>query len=318
MGNDDRMELTQWVEERMATLASPAGWEPNTDRARARFHLRVARQRAAGRYCLAATAAACLVCAMLAWTPGGRALAQALWRRIAVGRVEVVKVDFDSLPDEAKSLSMQPIQRPGPAQPVADPAEAARHAGFVPRLPAPGHLPGDPHLSVLGPMSFGTALKLADLQLALHKAGVMDEAPPKEWDGAQLAVQIGPTVNAAWSNDVGLIQGLPAVLSMPAGFDLGAFARMVLRAVGMNREAAQRFGGRLAAAPSLLLGIPDRDGAVIREVHLHTGTATLIEDLDDHGRVERVSVLWSAPDRVYILTGAISADMAIATADSVN
>ena len=166
-------------------------------------------------------------------------------------------------------------------------------------------------------MSFGTVVKTADLELALQRAGVSDAVVREEWDGAQLAVHIGSTVMAEW-NGVTLMQLLPAVLSTPPGFDLGAFATSVLRAVGMNGETAQRFGRKLAAAPALLLGIAAQDAVTIREVNLHTGPATLIDEIGENGQVERVAVLWNVPDRVYILSGAISAELATTVADSIN
>jgi len=328
MENDNRTELSRWVEERIAAVAPPAEWEPDVDLARARFESRRsafgdahrgalgARRRAIRRYWLAGAAAAAMACAVLVWYPGARVRAQELWRRLTVGRIEVVRVDFDSLPDEAKSLRAQPIHRPGPAEVAADAAEAAQRAGFVPRLPSPGVLPGTPKLSVLGPMSFGTVIQAADLELALRKAGISDEAVPRQWDGAQLTVEIGSTVNAAW-DQVGIMQGLPPVLSTPMGFDVGAFATAVLRAAGMNRDAAQRFGRRLVSQPALLLGIATQDAVSVREVNLRTGPATLIEDLGDNGQVERVAILWSVPDRVYLLSGTLRADLAMAVANAI-
>jgi hypothetical protein len=317
MENGNRTELGQWVEQRAAVASPPPGWEPDVDLARARFHSRLSRRPAARRYWLARAAAASLICAVIVLVPGTRALAQQLWRWITVGRIQVVKVNFDNLPDEARSLSATAIARPGPPQVVADSGDAARRAGFVPRLPRPGVLSGAPRLSVLGPMLFGTVIRTADLELALKKAGVSNEVVPKQWDGAQLTVQIGSTVTAEW-NDISLMQGLPAALSLPSGFDLGAFTTLVLRAVGMNREEALRFGRQLAAAPALLFGIAGEDAVTIREVDLHTGPATLIEDIGDNGRIERVTVLWSVPDRVYMLSGAISADLATAVANSID
>jgi hypothetical protein len=317
MDNPDNSHLSQWVQGRAALLAPPADWEPDPRVARARLEARLRRRSALERYWLVGAVAALLLCAVLLVNPRTRALAQQLWQWIIVGRIEVVRVNFDSLPEDARSLQGQLVNQPGPPQVVHDTEEAAQRAGFAPRLPRPGILSGTPRLSVLDSMSFGTLLRAADLQLALQKAGVSDEAIPREWDGAQLTLQIGATVMAEW-HDVALIQGLPPVLSTPPGFDLGAFATAVLRAVGMNRETARRFGHRMITAPALLLGIGTEDEVAIREVGLDTGPATLIEDFGDNGRLERVTVLWSVPDRVYVLSGAFSADLATAVANSID
>ena len=85
----------------------------------------------------------------------------------------------------------------------------------------------------------------------------------------------------------------------------------------MNRDAAQRFGHRFVTDPSLLFGIGAEDKANIREVKLRTGPATLIEDLGDDGKIERVALLWSAPGRVYLMSGAVSSDLMIRVANAI-
>ena len=88
--------------------------------------------------------------------------------------------------------------------------------------------------------------------------------------------------------------------------------------IGWSYGQTGNFTGRaVRARPTLLPGIAADDSVAIRDVKLHTGRATLIEDLGGNGQVERVSLLWSMPDRVYLLAGTIAADHAIAIADSV-
>jgi len=316
MENLKDRELSDWVQQCMASAAPPLDWEPDAGMALANFQMRLTPLPATRRYWVAGAVAASLTCIGLLSVPGTRGLAQQLWQRITVGRIDVVRVDFGDLPDEAKSLQAQALNKPAPPQVVRSSEEASQQAGFAPRFPRPGILSGTPRLSVLGPLSFGTAIKAADLELALRKARVADQPVPKEWDGAHLGFQIGATITADWNN-VTLMQGLPPVLSMPPGFDLNAFTIAVLRAAGMRREAAQRFGRQMITAPALLFGIGAEDQVNIREVHLHTGPATLIEDFGDNGEVERITLLWAVPDRVYILSGGISRDLAIALANAI-
>ncbi len=318
MDNANRTELTEWVEKSAALLAPPANWNPNVDGARARFRARLRERSALRRYALIGATASFALASVL-MNSGARALAQQLWQWIAVGHIEVVRVNFDSLPDEAKSLRLRALAKTEPPRAVRDLQEAASLAGFTPRLPRANVLSGAPELSVLGPMSLGTDIRTADLELSLERAGVQDETVPKEWDGARFALQIGSTVTAAWpESEVTLMQGLPPVLVAPSGFDLGAFTAATLRAAGMNREAARRFGHRMAAAPALLFGIGMEDKVAIREVNLRAGPATLIEDYGDDGRVERVAILWSVPGRVYLLSGSISAELATAVANAID
>lgn len=300
----------------MALLVPPADWRPNLSAARLRLEARQHERRFVfWQSPLTWAVAASLACAVLVASPAVRAAGQQLWQWFTVRHIEVVRIDFDSLPGEARSLRAQPINKPAPPISVRDAEEAARIVGFAPRLPQPAILPEAPQLSTLGPMSFGTVLRTADLELALQKAGVTDERVPKEWDGAELSLQIGPTVTAQWPG-ITLMQGLPPTISTPAGFDLRAFSTAALRAVGMNRETARRFGERMVNTPFLLLGITTEDKVAIREVNLRTGPATLVDDLGKDGQSERVSLIWSVSDRVYLLSGAIKADSAIEIANA--
>jgi hypothetical protein len=82
---------------------------------------------------------------------------------------------------------------------------------------------------------------------------------------------------AEW-NDVALWQWKPPALTASSNVDIGALTTAVLRALGMNPEAALRFGHRMTTAPALLLGIGEEEAVNVREVSLRTGPATMIED----------------------------------------
>jgi hypothetical protein len=317
MANDERTELNRWVEARLGSVAPPPGWEPDLDLARARTQARLGTRRPAKRYWLTAAAAACVLCGVVLLAPATRAFAQQLWRWMTVGRIEIARVDFDRLPREASSLWMKPLGTPGAPQAVADVDQAARLAGFAPRLPSPAVLSGSPRISVLAPIAYSTVLRTQDLQLALQNAGVSDAPVPDTWDGARIAAQVGSTVSAEWEG-IALAQALPVELSVPSGFDLGAFLTDILRASGMNASSAQQFGQRLAASPALLFGIPANRAVTIRSVNLDSGPGTLIESAGVDGEPGRVTLLWSVPDRVYVLRGRLSADLATAVANSMN
>jgi len=304
MENANRIEL----------LAPPADWQPDATAAYLRFAARLSKKRRSlkqPRLAWAATAA--LLCVIVLVAPSSRVAAQQVWQWLTVRRVEVVRVDVDSLLAEAKSMQLQPLNKPAPPASARDIGEAAQIAGFTPRLPRPGSLSGAPQLSTQGPQSFGTTFRTADLELALRKAGVLDQAVPKQWDGAQIILQIGSTVTAAWPRpDLTLTQALPPKIVAPSGFDLGAFATAVLRGVGMSRETAQRFGQRMATEPMILMGIRPQDMVATREVMLRSGPATLFEGFGD-----RIELLWSVPDRVYLLSGDVTEEVVTSIANSV-
>jgi hypothetical protein len=231
-------------------------------------------------------------------------------------RVEIVRVDFASLPEQARSLHPTLLHEPAQPQPAADAGHAAKMAGFVPRLPAAGILPGAPRLSVMAPMSFGVTVRTADLELALRTARVTDQPVPREWDGAKLVMQFGHTIVAEWP-DISLMQTQPPSLSAPGSFDLSEFTVALLRAAGMPHDQAERFGRRMNTAPVLLCGISEDEHVAISDVKLRNGNGTLIENYGDDGKVERVELLWSTGDRVFVFSGATTVALAKAVADRI-
>jgi hypothetical protein len=250
-----------------------------------------------------------------------------------------------------KALHTRQLAKPDGPQAVSNAAEAALRAGFSPRLPDSSVLSGSARLSVLGHMSFVAVIGTADLAQALRTAGVRDQPVPQQWDGAQLTLQIGATVTASWSDvsdersggmawsDLTLTQGPMPVVTAPTGFDLEAFAVTGLRAAGMrNQDMVLRLAQHRTTAPALLFGyLTPYHFVGAREVNLRTGPATLIEEFgsasqdagfgssDGMPTVERLTLLWSAPDRVYVLSGVtktpatmMSFDLAAALASTID
>jgi len=251
-----------------------------------------------------------------------------LWRWITLVRPGPVLLP--SLQEHLGLLHAQALTESGAAQAVSDVAEATRRAGFVPFLPHSEVLSKSPQLSVFGPMSYRTVVRTADLEQALRERGVPDQDVPKSWDGTQITLQMGARVAAEWTDvpagssgesewlELTLVQVPPLVVATPTGFDLAAFTAANLRAAGMrNRQAALKLAQLNTTAPALLLGnLPAPRHAGVRAVDLLAGPATLIEEFamprpgarsgwfEPSGpEVERVTLLWSRPDRVYMLSG---------------
>src|SRR5262245_51149465 len=99
MENKINPDTERWVEERMALLAAPDGWEPDPDVARTRLQGRLsARRPTPARTWLpraAVVAAACLV--LLFAIPTTRAWTQRVWSWLVIQKVEVVQGDFQKL-----------------------------------------------------------------------------------------------------------------------------------------------------------------------------------------------------------------------------
>jgi hypothetical protein len=308
----------QWVMQQTAYLDPPAGWLPDSAAALLRFHARMQAgpPPAAWRRWPAWAAAVALGVSLILLLPAGRVAAQQIWQFLTVRQVAFIRVN--AWPEGVPSPQVKLIGTPIPPLPARDADEVRWRVNYDPRLPRPGILSGSPSLSTTFSVSAGTVVKVADLSLALRKAGVTDQTVPPQWDGARLALHTSSIVIAEWPGIV-LVQSLPLTLTAPSGFDFSAFSALLLRVLGVGPDQALRLAQRMGTSPPWLAPI-DRDllrNAAIQEIALNSGPATLLQETGKNGAVERITVVWSVPDRVYLLSGTLSRELAIATANAV-
>jgi hypothetical protein len=277
----------RWVTERLATL--DPDWQADAAAARARLDERLEARRPWS-WIAAATAAA--ACAAVLTFPAPRAIAQRLWDRLVLNRVEVVRIDLPKLPLKSE------VTMNGGQVPVKDPDEAERVAGFRPNLPAAGVAAAEPALSVTSRITARQTVRVADLEAALKRAGAAHVRVPAEWDGVTIQANIGPMVTADYP-DGQVLQSRPVELLVPSGFALEHFIEVAFQSIGVGYRQASEMSRKFAANPALLLNIPSDEAASVREVPLRGGTGLAIDDFDDGGKLERVTIVWSTSERVY-------------------
>jgi hypothetical protein len=310
-------DLSRWVEERTALLAPPPDYRPDPGPALTRLHARIdSTPRRIARSSMAWAAAAAFGCAALLLLPGARALAQQLWQRFRLNRVEIVQVDVSAALQEGSSLLVKPLAPAPMPRPARDVEEARLRVGYPPRLPGRNVLPGTPKISTVDTMVFGTSLKRADFERALARAGATDQPVDPAWDNAFLGVEIGPSVIAEWP-DITLSQTKPIVTSIPAGIDVHALEVALGRAFGLSKHEAEELARRTDAAQSFILNIGVGGRVILREVQLRSGPGTLRIDLDDRNKPHGITLIWGVSDRLYFLTASIDESLAIAIANSV-
>jgi len=318
MEHSNSEELREWVGRQTELLDPPAGWQPDAAAALARFHQRTATQTPASilRRCPAWAAAAAIVIAGLLALPEGRVAAQQFWQLLTVPRVAVIRVK--GWPEGVPSPAVKVIGTPIPPIPARDLEEARWRVHFDPRVPRPGVLSQSPKFFTTFSMAAGTVVNTADLELAMRKAGITDQQVPPEWNGARLALHTSALVIAQWP-DAALVQSLPLTLTAPAGFDFPAFSALVLRIVGVAPEEARRLAQRMGTIPQWLapLARDNDEFATIEEITLNSGPATLYQERGRDGQVDRTTLAWSVPDRVYVLDGKLSRELTIAVANAV-
>lgn len=300
-----------WVEERLAALEPPREWAP--DPVAARVRLRSRDEKVRRRTWTWAAVTAVLAVGILA-LPAPRALAERLWQQLSLRHVEVLRVNFDDLPEGLTSLRAWSSNDPV-TQVVASSREEARdRAGYDPRLPA--EAAGVPTLTVVSSMSAALTMHTGELRQALAQAGVSDIRIPDDWDGARVRVRVSPMVIAAYGG-LSLVQITPPTLETPPGFDTSKLLEAALRILRTSPADAKAWAQRFAAAPGLLLAVPREEAGLVETVELRAGRGLLIEDRDKRKARERLTVVWNSTDRIYALSGDGSRERLIAIANSV-
>jgi hypothetical protein len=195
-------------------------------------------------------------------------------------------------------------------------------------------LPGKQHTWVSDPVSFGTAFRTSDLAAALTRGHVTDQTALAAWDGARVGVWIGNRTNTEWSGVAGwsrltITESTLPVFALPPGADLTSFAALYVRTAGRSREKALELA-QFAEPAALLLagdGVANTNAAsnavAARVVSLRSGPGLVIEEWSNlgHGELEigppirRISLLWKTPNRVFVLSGELSAPLGLASYD---
>jgi hypothetical protein len=300
--NDD------WVDRQLASLPV-SDKEPNVARGLA---ILAARERHRHRWALVAATASVSCVALLA-LPGTKAFAQRVWESLFLKRAEVVRVNFEDVP---QALSADILRGGAGPEGVRDIDEAERKAGFRPIIPRAGILSSSPSFSVTETLEASLMLRRADLLKALRKAGVSNVDVPAAWDGAPIGARVGPVVVADYGQAT-LLQCRTIMLVVPPGFDTARFVQVALRILGVQDREARRMSEKFAANPAWFWGIPRDRQATIQEVSLPSGPGVYIEEFDTHGAREGAVVIWNTADRTYLVGGRISRELAMAVAHAI-
>ena len=280
----ERTPEEQWVMARLDAVA-PA-WAPTIARARLDLATRPRRSQAWLGYGVAAGVAVAMV--IFAAAPVAT-IAQDLWYRIAVSRVDVVRLDFSNVPLDTN------IRTDGMPVAVASVEEATRLAGFVPSLPSVAEAPDAPTLSVTSRMDVTQRLHTNALREALASVGATDLEVPDAWNGAQIEATIGPLVIAEYPGDLSIVQTPPIQLRVPAHIPLARVAEVMFRAAGSSWWEARVLGDAYAESPAWLLDVPQEDAAVVETMAMADGSpGIVVDDYDDNGAL-RSTVLVSRP-----------------------
>lgn len=221
---------------------------------------------------------------------------------------------FDLLPLGREEVGALPASVRGvllnsdpPETSVSDLAEAARLAGFEPRLPLSKELEDtlpSPKLSVVAPIRRKVTVRARELQDALRRTQGTDALVPRSWDGVILEVNISAGIVADYGR-IRLGQRLPLEFRAPHDFPVDRFLDVLFRISGMNPADAAALANRFHARPAEFLLVAPRYRINPREVQLASGAGVLLRHLSDDGS-ERLTLVWSARKRAYFLSGSLT------------
>jgi len=309
MANSNHTNDDGWVDERLRSLDAPPV-EPSYQAARGRLRERDASARRVRRTwtTAAAIAAAILLLAALPWP---RAAAQRLWDRLTLGRVEIVQVAQENLPQPVNPFDWKEDE--DQRIEVRDATEAERVAGFRPLLPPVDVVRETPKLTVSQRGVMSSVVKVVDLQRALAAAGITGVRVPKNWEGVTLRVERGPQIDANYENTkFGISQSAPLKLTTPSGFPVGEFMEIAYRLYGKSAVDARDLSRKFIANPAWMLVFPGHD--TVREMSLKGGRAVAAGAADG----QSMCFFWSTSDRLFIVGAQkFDPDFGVAVANSV-
>ena len=309
--DDPNIHESQWVDERLSALEAPDTFQPDPARARGRLDARRALGRTHVRRAWLAAAAAVLFVVAL---PGPRGFAQELLARFTAGRIDVLNILRDDVPESvAATFAMTPEE--WEAEPVRDIAEAARATGLRVKLPPAELLPGTPSLSIVRSVRLTTRpLDVAEIRRALEAANIVDVSVPDDWQGTTLVADGGPAVVAEYG-DLSVTQAAPFRMQAPARVQFAEFMTLAFRVFGRDGDEARLLGERFRENPALVLHFPQT--APVREIPLGLGRTGIMVDEPD-GSGGGVCFFWSTDDGIYIIDAErLPIERAIALAESV-
>lgn len=335
--------------------ASPAQAPISLRTARARLDRRLAQKektpmfkRIFARPYYTAWAAAALVVllgvAML--FPPVQAIANSFLGLFRIQQIAVVQVNPGNLPQQLGSSSQLEallaqtvyVEQKGEPQPVSSAAEASQAAGMPVRLPQ--GLPENAELVVQpgGRMTF--QVDLQRVQAILDEIGRGDIRLPDEVDGAEVTVDLQPSVTAMYGackqdlqaarqaghdpddpslprlpNCTTFVQMPSPAVSAPPGLDVAALGQAYLQLLGMTSNEAAQFARNVDWTTTLIIPIP-RYGTAYQDVHVDGVQGTFIQqELENHSR--QYILMWVKEGAVYAITGPGQLEDALEIASSI-
>lgn len=266
--------------------------------------------------------------------PPTRALAQDFLNLFRVKKFAAIQVDparvqqLENLDIDTEKLfadNVQVLKEPGKPVQVASVQEAGQQAGF--KVAVPSQVPNGAKLqvSVQGEASGVLTANVAKAQEILNLVGIDDAPIPPQLDGAKITVTKPAAVMLQYSfknGEIEFMQSPSPEIELPPGVELKQLAEIGLRVLGLSKNDAHDFAGKVDWSTTFLIPIP-ANAAEVRQVSVNgadglmlTSNGTARNGRSPYANGEAM-VLWANNGMVYAMHGYGSAVDLLEIANSV-
>lgn len=211
------------------------------------------------------------------------------------------------------------VQDPGPPQNVASLEEAGAAAGMS--IVVPQWLPENTEVletSVMGERLVRVTADGQRLQQVMDALGINDLKAPAELDGRIINIRVPPVVTIRYAHGnrrSRLIQARSPQLTLPGSLDLQALGEIGLRILGLGPAEAREFSHVIDWHSTLIVPVPP-NALSFRQITIAGHLGVIIQHHPKNGSLTH-TVVWSTPERVFVLLSTEAWESVLSMADSV-
>lgn len=274
------------------------------------------------------TAATVALVAVVILVPGVRTAFAQFLSLFRVTNVVAVPVDSNRLARlKSEHLDIgaligeqvQVVQDPGPPMNLTSLADAAT----VARMPVatPQWLPDKTEMletTVVGERVVRVTANGRRLQQVMDALGINDLTVPSGLHGQTINIRVPPVVTVRYSHETfrsRLIQARSPELMLPDSIDVRTLGEIGLRILGMEPAEAKQFAQAIDWRSTLILPVPP-NASSFRQVNINGHPGVMIQHQPRNGSLTH-TVVWSTPERVFVLLSTQTWDKVLAMANSV-
>jgi hypothetical protein len=268
------------------------------------------------------------VVAALVAVPGVRASVSeflALFRVVHIVPVAVDESRLERLKAENLAIGaligehLEVVHDPGPPVSVASFADAAAAAGMT--LAVPQSLAPNTKVietAVMGERVLRVTASSERLQQVMDALGINDLSVPAGLDGHVVNVRVPPVVMIRYEHGnrrSRLFQARTPQLTLPDSINVQALGEIGLRILGLAPAEAKQFAQAMDWHSTLIVPVPP-NASQFRQVNIN-GRLGVVINHQPPNQSPTHTIVWSTPERVFVLVSIQGYEQALAMATSV-